>query len=168
MKPPIPMNEHVRLELLRQYDILDTAPEILYDEITIRAAKICQTPISLITFVDRDRVWVKSNTGLKLQQMPRATSFCAHVVCQDDLYLAADARSDERFADNPLVKGDAQIRFYAAMPLLSPEGLALGTLCVMDHQPRELAPAQADELKQLAKQAVMLLEIRRAGGRTLA
>jgi GAF domain-containing protein len=156
------------LELLRQYDILDTAPEVLYDEITSRAAQVCGTPISLLSFVDRDRVWFKSTSGLKLRQTPRETSFCAHAVCQDDLYVTSDAWSDERFADNPLVTGEARIRFYAGVPLRSPEGLALGTLCVLDQKPRELTPEQAAELKQLAKEAVLLLEVRRAGGRTPA
>ncbi len=168
MKPPIPMNEHVRLELLRQYEILDTPAEEVFDEITERAAGICRTPMSLLTFVDRDRAWFKSCTGLKLRETPRETSFCAHAICQDGLYVAPDASSDERFADNPLVGGEARVRFYAGIPLVSPEGLALGTLCVLDREPRELTPEQTDELKQLAQGVVLLLEIRRAGGRTPA
>jgi len=165
MKPPVPLNEHSRLELLRQYDVLDTEPEVMYDEITSRAAQVCQTPISLLAFVDRDRVWFKSTTGLKLRQTPRDTSFCAHAVCQDDVYVTPDASVDERFADNPLVTGESGVRFYAGVPLRSPEGLTLGTLCVLDQHPRELTPEQAGKLKQLAKEAVLLLEVRRAGGR---
>lgn len=168
MKPPVPLNEHARLELLRQYDILDTPPEVLYDEITSRAAQVCKTPISLLAFVDRDRVWFKSHNGLRLRQTPRETSFCAHAVCQDELYVALDAALDDRFTDNPLVTGESRIRFYAGVPLRSPEGLALGTLCVLDLEPRELTKEQAAKLKQLAKEAVLLLEIRRAGGRTPA
>src|SRR5579862_5200109 len=147
MKPPVPLNEHARLELLRQYDILDTAPDILYDEITSRAAQVCETPISLLAFVDRDRVWFKSSNGLNLRQTPRETSFCAHAVCQDDLYVAPDAKSDERFKNNPLVMGDSAVRFYAGAPLLSPEGLVLGTLCVLDRKPRKLTAEQAGMLK---------------------
>ena len=165
MKPPIPLNEHARLELLRQYEVVDTPAEPVFDEITSRAAEICQTPISLLTFVDRDRTWFKSSTGLKLHEMPRDLSFCAHAICQDHFYVARDLLADERFADNPLVAGGSQVRFYAAVPLISPEGLALGTLCVMDRKPRDLTKEQADALKELAKGAVLLLEIRRAGGR---
>src|ERR1017187_6170171 len=165
MKPPIPLNEHARLELLRQYGILDTAAEPAFDEITARAAQICQTPISLLSFVDRDRTWFKSNTGLPLREIPRDASFCAHAICQNDLYMPPDLLADERFSHNPLVTQKPHLRFYAGMPLLSPEGLALGTLCVIDRRPRELTPEQTDELKELAKGAVLLLEIRRAGGR---
>jgi len=162
MKPPIPLNEHARLDLLRQYCILDTAAEPAFDEITARAADICQTPISLLTFVDRDRAWFKSNTGWDLREIPRDTSFCAHAICQDDLYVTSDMLADERFSHNPLVTQKPHLRFYAGMPLLSPEGLALGTLCVIDRKPRELTTEQTGKLKELAKGAVLLLEIRRA------
>ena len=165
MRPPIPLNEHARLELLRQYGILDTAAEPSFDEITADAAGVCQTPISLITFVDRDRAWVKSSIGLPLREIPRDASFCAHAICEDDLYLAPDLRADERFSQNPLVTQKPHLRFYAGMPLISPEGLAVGTLCVIDRRPRELTPEQMDKLRELAKGAVLLLEIRRAGGR---
>jgi len=163
MKPPIPLNEHARLELLRQYSVLDTAAEPAFDEITQRAAEICQTPISLLTFVDRDRAWFKSSTGLEFREIPRDTSFCAYAICQDKLYVAQDLLADERFSHNPLVTQKPHLRFYAGMPLLSPERLALGTLCVIDRKPRELTPEQADKLKELAQGAVLLLEIRRAG-----
>lgn len=164
MKAPIPVNERARLELLRQYQILDTAAEPAFDEITARAADLCRTPIGLLTFVDRDRAWFKSNTGLELRAIPRDASFCAHAICQDDLYVSPDMLADERFSDNPLVTGRPYLRFYAGMPLLSPEGLALGALCVIDHRPRELTGEQKDRLKELAKGAVLLLEIRRAHG----
>jgi GAF domain-containing protein len=165
MKPPIPLNEHARLELLRQYSILDTAAETAFDEITARAAQVCDTPISLLTFVDRDRTWFKSNTGLELRETARDRSFCAHAICQNELYVAPDLLADERFSRNPLVTQKPHMRFYAGMPLLSPEGLALGTLCVIDRKPRELTAEQMDQLKELAKGAVLLLEIRRSGGR---
>jgi GAF domain-containing protein len=164
MKPRIPLNEHARLELLRQYGILDTAAEPAFDEITARAAEICLTPISLLTFVDRDRAWFKSVTGLPFREIPRAISFCAYAICQDDPYVVPDMLADERFSHNPLVTQKPHLRFYAGMPLLSPEGLALGALCVIDRKPRELTPEQAHELKDLAKGAVLLLEIRRAAG----
>jgi GAF domain-containing protein len=165
MKPPIPLNEHARLELLRQYGILDTAAEPAFDEITARAADICQTPISLLTFVERDRTWFKSNIGLEFREIPRDNSFCAHAICQDELYVSPDMLADERFSHNPLVTQKPHLRFYAGMPLLSPEGLALGTLCVIDRKPRELSAEQTDKLKELAKGAILLLEVRRAGGR---
>jgi GAF domain-containing protein len=162
MKPPIPLNEHARLELLRQYRVLDTAAEPAFDEITARAAEVCQTPVSLLTLVDRDRAWFKSNRGLELREIPRDFSFCAHAICQNDLYTAPDMLADERFSHNPLVTQKPHLRFYAGVPLLSPEGLALGTLCVIDRKPRELTPEQADQLRELAKGAVLLLEIRRS------
>jgi len=164
MKPPIPLNEHARLELLRQYDILDTAAEPTFDEITARAAQICQTPISLLTFVDRDRAWFKSARGLELREVSRDTSFCAHAICQDDPYVVPDLLADERFWHNPLVNQKPHLRFYAGVPLRSPEGLAVGALCVIDRKPRELTAEQMDELQELAKGVILLLEIRRAGG----
>jgi len=164
MKPPIPLNEHARMELLRQYDILDTPAEPVFDEITARAARACQSSVSLLTFVDRDRTWIKSSYGMEICEIPRSASLCAHAICQEEVYVSPDMLADERFLQNPLVTQKPHLRFYAGMPLLSPEGLAMGTLCVLDREPRELTPQQADELKQLAKGAVMLLEIRRAGG----
>ena len=165
MKPPTPLNEHARLDLLRQYDILDTPSEPAFDEITARAAEICQTPISLLTFVERDRTWHKSILGLPIREVPRVDSFCAHAICQDELYVAPDLLADEKFSRNPLVTQKPHLRFYAGVPLISPEGLAVGTLCVIDRKPRELTPEQAEELKKLAQGAVLLLEIRRADGR---
>lgn len=166
MKPPIPLIEHARLELLRQYQILDTAAEQVFDEITALAAQICQTPVSLLTFLDQDRQWFKSRVGLEIQETPREFAICAHAICQPDLFIVPDTLADERFAHNPLVTGEPHFRFYAGMPLLSPEGLAVGTLCVLDCQPRSLLPEQAEKLKALAKSAVLLLEIRRAKGQT--
>jgi len=166
MKPPIPVNEQARLELLRQYQILDTAAEQVFDEITALAANVCQTPICLLTFVDRDRTWYKSSVGTEVKETPREIAFCAHAVCQNELFVVPDTQADERFADNPLVTQEPAVRFYAGMPLLSPEGLTMGTLCVLDRKPRTLTPEQADKLKALAKSAVLLLEVRRAGGLT--
>jgi GAF domain-containing protein len=165
MKPPIPLIEEARLELLRQYQILDTAAEPAYDEITALAAQICETPVCLLTFVDRDRQWFKSHVGLDLEETPREVAFCAHAICQSDLLEVPDTLADERFAHNPMVTGEPRFRFYAGMPLLSPEGLAVGTLCVLDRRPRRLLPEQAEKLRALAKSAVLLLEIRRAKGR---
>ena len=95
MKPPIPLNEHARLDLLRQYGVLDTAAEPAFDEITARAAGVCQTPISLLSFVDRDRAWFKSNHGWEVREIPRDISFCAHAICQPDLYITQNMLADE-------------------------------------------------------------------------
>jgi GAF domain-containing protein len=165
MKPPIPLNERARLELLRQYNIVETAPEAAFDEITARAVAICETPIGLLSFVDRERAWFKSNPGLELREISRDNSVDAHAICQKDLFVVPDMLADERFSHNPLVTQKPLLRFYAGVPLLSPEGLALGTLCVMDRKPRELKAGQIEQLKDLAKGAVFMLEVRRAGGR---
>lgn len=165
MKPPIPLNEHARLELLRQYNIVDTAAEAAFDEITARAAAICETPISLLSFVDRERAWFKSNPGFELREILRDHSVDAHAICQKDLYVVPDMMADDRFSRNPLVTQKPHLRFYAGVPLLSPEGLALGALSVMDRKPRELTAGQTEQLKELAKGAVFMLEVRRAGGR---
>jgi len=164
MKPPIPLNEHARLDLLRQYKILGTLAEEAFDEITAHAAAVCHTPVSLLSFVDRDRTWFKSNHGWDQREIPRDVSFCAHAICQAGLYITQDMLADERFSQNPLVTQKPHFRFYAGVPLLSPEGLALGTLCVIDKQPRQLTPEQIESLQELAKGAVLLLEVRRAAG----
>ena len=168
MKPPTPLNEHARLDLLRQYGVLDTSAEPVFDKIAQRAAEVCQTPVSLVTLVDRDRVWFKANVGLGFREIARDTFFCAYAICQNELYVAHDLLADKRFSHNPLVTQKPHLRFYAGMPLLSPEGLAVGTLCVIDRKPRELTPEQMDKLKDLARGAVLLLEIRRAGERPSA
>ena len=168
MKPPTPLNEHARLDLMREYGVLDTPAEPVFDEIVQRAADVCQTPISLLALVDRDRVWFKANIGLDFSELPRDKSFCAYAICQNELYLVPDLLADERFSRNPLVTQKPHLRFYAGMPLVSPEGLALGVLSVMDRKPRELTLEQTVKLKELSKGAVLLLEVRRAGERPSA
>lgn len=163
-KGPIPANEEKRLEVLRQYRVLDTAAEQVFDEITRLAAECCQTPISLLSFIDENRQWFKSNVGLPLTETSRDVAFCAHAILQGDLFEVTDAQVDERFADNPLVTGEPYVRYYAGMPLMTPDGYPLGTLCVVDRVPRELTQEQKDKLRALAQSAVMLLEVRRAKG----
>lgn len=153
--------EHVRLQVLRKYDVLDTLPEEEYDALTRIAAGICQTPISLVSLVDEDRQWFKSRTGLSATETPREAAFCAHAILSpDEVFVVEDSTNDARFHDNPLVTGDPNIVFYAGVPLKGHGGYPLGTLCVIDHQPRQLSQQQINTLKDLAKQVSSLLDLR--------
>lgn len=161
MKAPLPSNEVARLTALRQYQILDTASEKAFDDITLLASYVCNAPIAVISLVDADRQWFKSKVGQTVSETSRDISFCSHAILQPDLMVVPDALKDERFATSPLVNSDPKVRFYAGMPLVTPEGHALGTLCVYDRKPRELSPEQADALRALANQVIVLLELRR-------
>ncbi len=153
--------EAARLEALRQYHILDTPPEIGYDDITTLASFICDVPISLISFVDVDRQWFKSKVGVDVTETSRDVSFCAHAILGETMMVINDALLDERFVNNPLVTSAPGIRFYAGVPLVSPEGYPLGTLCVIDRQPRELSDSQKRALDALGRQVVTQLELKR-------
>src|SRR5947209_16005105 len=161
MNAPIPKNDKKRLRVLWQYDVLDSVPEEVFDDLTELAARICEAPIALITLVDEDRQWFKSKVGVTLNETSRDISFCAHAIGQTDLFIVPDATQDERFARNPLVTSDPQIRFYAGAPLFSPDGHALGTLCVIDKIPRELRLEQKQALRVLARHVMTQLELRR-------
>ncbi|PZA06541.1 MULTISPECIES: sensor domain-containing diguanylate cyclase [unclassified Meiothermus] len=161
MRAPLPANEEARLAKLREYRILDTLPEQAYDDITYLASRICNTPISLITLVDRDRQWFKSRVGLELSETPRDFSFCAHAILQSGVMIVPDALQDPRFADNPLVTGEPHIRFYAGAPLLTSSGEALGTVCVIDSRPRQIGDEEQKALAALARQVTAQLELRR-------
>jgi GAF domain-containing protein len=161
MKAPLPTNEAERLAALKEYHILDTGTEQAYDDITILAAHICEVPIAMISLVDEARQWFKSKVGLEQQQTSRNVAFCAHAILQNEPFIVRDATKDRRFADNALVTGEPHVRFYAGIPLINPEGLALGTLCVVDHQPRLLSAAQQEALRALSRQVMALLELRR-------
>ena len=159
---PLPANETQRLAALERYGILDTLPEAEYDDLTLLASQICQTPISLISLVDRDRQWFKSRWGVEVGETPREVSFCAHAIHGDELFEVCDASIDARFHENVFVTGAPHIRFYAGAPLITGDGLRLGTLCVVDQQPRELCPSQRQALQALARQVMTQLELRRA------
>ena len=162
MQASLPANEVERLATLRSYGLLDTPAEAAFDDIAYLAAHICQTPISLVSLVDANRQWFKARHGLGVSETHRDFSFCAHAILQPgELLLVPDAPQDRRFADNQLVTGAPHIRFYAGMPLTTPEGHALGSLCVIDRQPRLLSAAQLDALRMLARQVGALLEMRR-------
>ena len=161
MKAPLPGNETERLAALKEYHILDTGAEQSYDDITILAAHICKVPIAMISLVDEVRQWFKSKVGVDQQQTSRDVAFCAHAILQNGPFTVRDATKDRRFADSALVTGEPHIRFYAGIPLINPEGLALGTLCVIDRQPRRLSAAQLKALQALSRQVMALLELRR-------
>lgn len=161
-KPEIPANEKERLKVLEEYQILDTLPEELYDDITKIASQICDTPISLISLVDEQRQWFKSHHGLAASETPRDIAYCAHAInCPEEILEVPDALTDERFHDNPLATGDPHVRFYAGAPLNTKDGYSLGTLCVIDHKKRELTDDQKKSLLALSRQVVALLELRK-------
>ncbi len=161
MRANVAPREAARLEALKDYRILDTDSEQSYDDITFLAAQLCDVPIALISLVDADRQWFKSKVGLDVRETSRDVSFCAHAILGDQTLVVKDAREDERFRDNALVCSEPNIVFYAGVPLCTPSGARIGSLCVIDRRPRELSALQLRALETLAHQVVLQLELKR-------
>ncbi|PWS28001.1 hypothetical protein DHW03_10590 [Pedobacter yonginense] len=160
--PGKPANEIERLKAIESYQIDSWGAEQDFDELTLLAAEICQTPIALVTILGEDKQWFKSSFGTDLKESAREVAFCSHAILNDrEIMVVNDARKDERFVNNPLVTGDTRIVFYAGVPLVNPEGYALGTICVIDHEEKDLSENQLRALRILGKQALHQIELRR-------
>lgn len=160
--PRVPSNEVERLEALEAFEILDTFPELEFDEITKSAAAICDTPIALISLIDKDRQWFKSKQGLDASETPRDVSFCGHAINNPkELFEVQDSTKDPRFHDNPLVTDSPEVIYYLGAPLMTSDGHALGTLCVIDNKPRQISAEAKMALKALSQQVICKLEFKK-------
>jgi len=160
---PLPFNEAQRLAVLEAYQVLDSEPEQAFDDLTTLASAVCRAPIALISLVDSHRQWFKSRVGLGAAETPREVAFCSHAILRPGQTMEVpDALEDRRFARNPLVTGAPHIRFYAGAPMVTPQGLPVGTVCVIDHEPRRLQSLERQALESLARNVVTQLELRQA------
>lgn len=157
----VPDNEAERLAALRELAILDTPREQVFDDLAYLAAHVCDTPIALVTLIDGSRQWFKARIGLETTETPRDVAFCSHAILGDDIFEVPDSHADERFAHNPLVLGHPHVRFYAGAPLVTGDGLAFGTVCAIDHEPRGLTAGQREALRALSRLVIAELERRR-------
>jgi class 3 adenylate cyclase len=159
---PVPDNEIERVAVVETYHVTDTPPEVSYDDIAELGAEICHCPVGLINIIADTQEWLKAKYGLppNLTYLPRGTA-CSTAICQSDLLTVPDLANDERFADQAAVKGEPHFRFYCGMPLINPEGYALGTVCVFDFEPRQLTFEQSESLRRLSRQTMAQLELRR-------
>src|SRR5260370_28334860 len=144
-----PSQEAARVAALDRYAILDTEPEQTFDDLVVLAAYICKTPIAMLSLVDEHRQWFKSRVGVQIRETPKEKSFCAHAIQQEYLFIVPDTLKDPRFKDNPMVLGVPHIRSYNGAPIVNEDGFALGTLCVIDRQPRELDSDMKEHMRAL-------------------
>lgn len=159
---PKPANEQERLKALRAYAILDTPADKHFNDLVEVASYICETPIAMVSLVDADRQWFKAKVGVEVEQTSRDVAFCAHAILQEEMLEVHDATKDPRFADSALVTENPGIRFYAGVPLITSDNFALGTLCVVDREPRQLNASQREALEALSRQVVAMIETHRA------
>ncbi len=157
----LPANEDARRSALARFDVLDSEPEQEFDDLARLAARIAGTPFALLSFVDGDRQWFKARVGIDAPETDRRDAVCAHTILGSDAFVVGDLAADPRFAGNPYVLRDPKLRFYAGAPIVTADGHGIGTVCVLDRVPRELAPDQIEALRALARQAMSLLELRR-------
>jgi GAF domain-containing protein len=160
MPAPITSTEAARVAALNRYAILDSEPEQSFDDLVILAAHICKVPMAMLSLVDDHRQWFKSRFGVQVRETPREISICTHAIQQSDLFIVPDTLQDPRFRENPLVTGEPHVRFYAGTPLVNEDGFALGTLCVLDREPRELEVDQKEALNALGRLALRQMELR--------
>lgn len=159
---PFPSNETERIQALKRYDIIGTDPESNYDDIAFIASTICNTPITLISFIDTNQQWFKAHLGWDKNSTDRAVSLCAHtIITPNNLLIVTDTAKDDRFYDNPIVVNDPKIKFYAGVSLITPDGYNIGSLCVLDRKTRRLNGTQINTLQLLAKQVISELELKR-------
>jgi len=160
IKPPVPANEKDRLIALKQYKLLDTQRELIYDNLTYLAAKTLDVPITLISLISEDRQWFKSVYGLEgVNETARDIAFCSYTILNQELLEVQDALADHRFSKNPLVTGEPKIRFYAGAPLTNRDGFTLGTLCIIDQKPKKLTPEQKEIFKKLSQIVMGIFEM---------